>query len=93
MIEALTPFIELGSTTLIALGLIWLIRETLKAKKNTPNGLNEAILGELQKTNTNHLDHIKECVERNNVNLINCIHEDNKQIISLLSEIKGILHK
>ena len=66
----------------------------LKSKNgNGKSGMNEAIFQELQKMNTNHLHSIETAINQGNKDLIESIHNDNKQMIALLGEIKGLLSR
>ena len=82
---------------LSAMGIILLftIKELfayLKTRKiEGNNGLNGAILRELQSMNQNHLNELRKTIEEGNNRLIDSIHSDNIKIIELLGEIRGRL--
>lgn len=88
-------YIQLGAVAALFVFFIFKFFDYLKAKKNgNGNGnSNQALLDELQKTNTNHLDHIRQCMEDGNCRLIDVIHSDNTKVIEILSRIDGKLDR
>ena len=60
-----------------------------KKLNNAVNGSGKMILEELKTINRNHLGSLENCIEANQRNLIETIHNDNTKIIELLSRIDG----
>jgi len=87
---SITP--ELLQTSALAIILLFTLKEMFayfKSKKPNGSNINKDILGQLELTNTNHLIHITESIEK-----LNCtIRDGNEKMIALLSEIKGQLSK
>lgn len=88
-------FIQLGAVAVLFLVAIREFFSYLKTRKNSDsgNGLNGAILRELQTMNSNHLHALQETIESGNSRLVDVIHADNTKMIELLGEIKGSLRK
>jgi hypothetical protein len=63
----------------------------LKSRNEGGQNKTPEIYSELQKIGDNHLSHIQKCMEEGNRAIIKTMHEDSMQMISILSEIKGIL--
>lgn len=65
----------------------------LKSRKENSNGkegiINQSVLSELQKLNSNHLHSIEKSINEGNQRLIDVIHSDNIKVIELLAEIRG----
>lgn len=55
--------------------------------------LQEQLLNEMKKQNTNHLSHIQEAIEHGNSRIVDAINGGNIKTIELLGEIKGRLSK
>lgn len=86
--------IELGTVGVIFFFAIKEFFSYLKSRKNKENGVNsQKILSELKLTNSNHLQHLNDCINENNSRLVQTIHEDNERIIEILSRIDGKLSK
>ena len=97
-------YIQLGAMGII---LIFAIKEFfsyLKSRKGntdiTANGLATQILKELQAMNNNHLNSIKEAIDRGNDKMTTAFmahgeseHKDSMQVVELLGEIKGNLKR
>ena len=87
---SITP--ELLQTSALAIILLFTLKEMFayfKSKKPNGSNINKDILGQLELTNTNHLIHITESIEK-----LNCtIRDGNEKMIALLSEITGQLSK
>jgi len=87
---SITP--ELLQTSALAIILLFTLKEMFayfKSKKSNGSNTNKDILDQLELTNTNHLIHITESIEK-----LNCtIRDGNEKMIALLSEIKGQLSK
>ena len=87
---SITP--ELLQTSALAIILLFTLKEMFayfKSKKPNGSNINKDILGQLELTNTNHLIHITESIEK-----LNCtVRDGNEKMIALLSEIKGQLSK
>ena len=85
---SITPeLLQLGAVAIIFLFCAKEFFSYLKSKKSNGNGTNKSILDQLQLTNTNHLIHITESIEK-----LNCaIREGNKEVVILLTEIKVLL--
>jgi hypothetical protein len=90
-LDTLKDFIDLGGTVIVSLAALYILWQTQKNKKS--NGTDKEILKEIQLMNQNHLEHIKDCIQENNDELVNTIHSDNVKIIELLSRIDGRLSK
>ena len=84
--------LQLGTLGIIFLFAVKEFFAYLKMKKiEGNNGLNGAILRELQSMNQNHLNELRKTIEEGNNRLIDSIHSDNIKIIELLGEIRGRL--
>ena len=87
---SITPeLLQLGAVAIIFLFCAKEFFSYLKSKKPNGKETEKEILGQLQLTNTNHLLHINENIEK-----LNCtIRDGQERTIALLSEIKGQLSK
>lgn len=89
-----TNLFELGATAVVSVIAILALVNVIKAKKQQSNGtMDKRILEQLQILNENHLETLSKCINENNRNLVDTIHDDNKTIIELLGEIKGLLSR
>ena len=92
---------QYGAEIALAAMFIWLLYQLNKQKKQPlNNGTNKLILEQLKEQNANHLHGISEqiaalCekINTDNDRLIDTIHDDNRQVIQLLGEIKGLLSR
>lgn len=85
-------FIQLGAVAVLFLIAIREFFAYLKTRKSD-NGvaLNEAIFGELQRMNNNHLRTLQEAIEEGNREIVKAINDGTIKQIELLGRIEGKL--
>jgi len=89
MSEITPELLQIGTVAILFLIFIREFFSFLKGRKPNGKEIEKDILTQLQLSNTNHLVHIQESIEK-----LNCtIRDGNEKMIALLSEIKGQLSK
>lgn len=92
--------LQLGALAVIFFFAVKEFFSYLKSRNNKPENLTKEIFTELQVMNNNHLNSIKEAIEKGNDRLIVALnshsineHMDSMKIIELLGEINGKLSR
>jgi len=84
----------LGVLFFFAIKEFFAFLKSRKEKNGKESGaVDEGILEQLQLMNSNHLQHLNDCMNENNARLIEAIHEDNIKIIEVLGRIDGKLSR